>query len=173
MAQADMDIPNAPAGTTDSLRSGRDGAQRSTSQQSQAKVVEQGEASSESHAGARRSKTVRGVKRREVILFANQLSVMIDTGVPIAKALEAIARRTANPKFRQVLDSVNESLQAGQSLSRSLAQYPKVFPPIMIALLRASEASGAMDVMLNRIAIYLNRENQILTKKLGEITCVI
>lgn len=99
------------------------------------------------------------VKRDDIILLVNQLAVMLDTGVPLSEAIGGIANRTMDPKFRAILVEVTDHVESGQTLSSALAKYPRAFPPVMIALLRASEASGTMSTMLNRIATYLTKEH--------------
>ncbi len=98
------------------------------------------------------------IKRDDIILLINQLAVMLDTGVPISEAISGIAERTEDPKFRAILEDVTDHVESGNPLSSALAKYPRAFPPVMIALLRASEASGTMSSMLNRIATYLTKE---------------
>ena len=107
------------------------------------------------------------VKRADVILFVNQMAVMLDTGVPLSEAVNGIADRTADPKYREILLEITASIESGEPLSSAMSKYPKAFPPIMIALLRASEASGTMSEMLNRIALYLTKEYQILRQVRG------
>lgn len=110
------------------------------------------------------------VKRSEVITFAHQLAVMIDTGVPISEALECIMEQTANPAFRAVLTDITRQVQAGGELSTGLAAHQRVFPRIMISLVKASEASGTMGTMLDRISSYLAKEQQTLRTVRGALT---
>lgn len=105
-----------------------------------------------------------------IINVVNQLAVLIDTGVPLSEALQGITDRTIEPKFRELLQSVTDDVRSGNPLSTALAEYPKAFPPIMLALLRASEASGTMSAMLNRIALYLTKENQTAKQVRGALT---
>jgi type IV pilus assembly protein PilC len=100
----------------------------------------------------------RGVKRDDVIHFTHQLSVMIETGVTLGEALESIADQTANEHFRAVLEDVSQAVHAGQSFSSALGRHPKVFPVLLISLVQASEASGTMGQMLERVCTYLTKE---------------
>lgn len=107
------------------------------------------------------------ISRKEVISFAHQLAVMIDTGVPIGEALHCIREQTEHPKFKAVLDEVAEYVHAGGELSAAIKRYPKVFPSIMTSLIQASELSGTMGPMLERISVYLAKEYQTARKIRG------
>ncbi len=106
--------------------------------------------------------SARGVKRDEVIYFAHQMSVMIETGVTLGEALESIVEQSDNPAFRAVLQDVSDAVQSGQSFSAALARHEGVFPALMISLLKASEASGTMGPMLERVSGYLTKERNTL-----------
>ncbi|MBT8485295.1 MAG: type II secretion system F family protein [Phycisphaerales bacterium] len=134
-------------------------------------VAEEGGRPSMSATGSHRSgeTTRRGprVRRDDVTLLATQLAIMLDTGVPLAEALGSVATRTTDGRFATLLDKVVESVEAGEPLSHALGQHRGSFPTIMIALLRASEASGTMSEMLERIAGYLAKEQQTIKKIRG------
>lgn len=104
------------------------------------------------------------VKREEVISFAHQLAVMIDTGVPIVEALTCISDNATSPAFKAVIADVAAHVQSGGDLSGALKRYPKVFPTIMISLIKASEMSGTMGPMLERISAYLAKEQATYRK---------
>jgi type IV pilus assembly protein PilC len=111
----------------------------------------------------------RRVKRDQVINFAHQLAVMVDTGVPLVEALESISVQCDSPDFKAILDDVTLGVQAGTEFSAALRKYPKVFPPIMVSLIRASEMSGTMGVMLDRISGYLAKERTMVKKVRGAL----
>jgi len=104
----------------------------------------------------RRSKSK--VKREEVIHFTQQLAVMIETGVPISEALQCLREQAQTHAFAAVLDDVTSSVQGGSQLSAALRRHPAVFPAIMVSLVRASEVSGTMGPMLERVSGYLTKE---------------
>lgn len=107
------------------------------------------------------------VKRDDVIYFAHQMAIMVETGVPLGQALESVAEQTSNEHFRPILEDVSDLVQSGTCLSDALDRYPKVFPNLMVSLLRASEASGTMSSMMDRIACYLTKERQTIKKIRG------
>ena len=110
------------------------------------------------------------VKNADVISFAHQLAVMIDTGVPISEAMDCVTEQTQSPAFRAVLVDVADHVKSGGELSVALAQHRRVFPSIMISLVRASEASGTMGAMLERISSYMTKEAQTRRTVRGALT---
>ncbi|MBI1335672.1 MAG: hypothetical protein GC164_01770 [Phycisphaera sp.] len=112
----------------------------------------------------------RRVKRNDVIIFANQLAVMIETGVPISEALDCITQQFANEHFRAVLKDITGQVQGGVELSTAMRKFPRVFPTVMISLIRASEISGTMGQMLERVSNYLNNEQQTRKKIKGALS---
>lgn len=112
----------------------------------------------------------RSIRRHDVIYFAHQMAVMLDTGVPIAEALECITEQSANPHFRALMAAINDHVSAGGELSVALRKYPRVFPPIMVSLIRASEVSGSMGAMLERISKYMEKEERTRRQVKGALT---
>ncbi|MEO0514519.1 MAG: type II secretion system F family protein [Planctomycetota bacterium] len=110
------------------------------------------------------------VPRPLIIAFAHQLAVMVDTGVPISEALNCIAEQCDSADFQLVVKDVAAQVEAGGELSIALGRYPKIFPPIMVSLVRASEVSGTMGTMLERISNYMGKEYQTYKKIKGAMT---
>ncbi len=102
----------------------------------------------------------RRVKRSDVIFMSHQLAVMLETGVPISEALACIVEQAGNPHFKAVMQQVTDHVQAGGELSVAMRRHGKVFPAVMISLVRASEVSGTMAAMLERISHYLDKEER-------------
>ncbi len=119
---------------------------------------------------ARAARGGQPIKREEVIGFAAQLSVMLETGVPIAEALRALIASARNGGMKRVLALVHDSVQAGGTFSQALAAFPKVFPVLMISLVRASEATGALPLMLRRVSDYLGKERRTARQVKGALT---
>lgn len=110
------------------------------------------------------------IKRDHVITFSQQLAVMVDTGVPISEALECVRDQCDNAAFRHVLSEVTDRVQAGGELSAALAAHPKVFPQIMVSLIRAAEISGTLGRMLMVVSRYMAKEQATARKIRGAIT---
>lgn len=117
-----------------------------------------------------RTSGVGGVKREEVISFASQLAVMLETGVPLSEALDAFNESTRPGPLRRVVGIVADRIHGGVAFSAAIREYPKVFPSLMVTLLEASEASGKMSMMLGRIAEYLGKERRTARQIKGALT---
>ncbi len=110
------------------------------------------------------------VHRDDVVAFANQLSVMIDTGVPLADAISAYTEQSNGGPLGRIAGLLADRISAGVQFSSALAEHPRVFPRLMISLVRASEASGTMGTMLERVATYLGDEQRTKRKVRGALT---
>ncbi len=106
-------------------------------------------------AQVRRNEAAKRVRREDVIAFVQQISVMLETGVPLSEALDSFCKQTSRQEFRQVLKVLSDDIESGQPLSGAMAKWPRVFPGMMISLMKASEASGTLPTMLSRIGDYL------------------
>ena len=104
---------------------------------------------------------------RDVQNFTSQLAVMIRAGISIRTAVEGIAEQTANPKFRVMLEQMKKDLEGGKQFSESLMRYPKVFSPLYINMVKASELSGGFARMLDRIATYLTQQIETRSMVVG------
>ena len=100
------------------------------------------------------------VKQSELILFTTQLSVMLESGVVLSDALEAIAQQMKPGNFKIILADIVGTISSGESFSLALTPYPRVFNSMFISMVRASEASGKMPEMLNVLSGYLNADAQ-------------
>ena len=103
------------------------------------------------------------VKSIELITFTNQLSVMLESGVVLSDALEAIAEQSPPGSFKTVMVDVADKIQAGESFSVALKKYPRVFGNMFVSMVQASEASGKMSEMLDVLSEYITADEQ--TKK--------
>jgi type IV pilus assembly protein PilC len=117
----------------------------------------------------RRSEAARGVRREDVIGFCQQISVMLETGVPLSEALEALQQQAQGAQMRAVLTSLREEVYAGVPLSTALSRWPRAFPRMMISLVKASEVSGTMALMLGRIGEYLAKERRTARQVRGAL----
>jgi type IV pilus assembly protein PilC len=109
----------------------------------------------------------RRVRRQDVIFFAHQMAIMIETGVPISDALDTIVEQAGNPHFKAVLSDVTQAVQGGLEFSNALKRYPTVFPNVMVSLIRAAELSGTLGPMLDRISDYMTKEMRIAKQVKG------
>ncbi|MHC4133003.1 MAG: type II secretion system F family protein [Planctomycetota bacterium] len=110
------------------------------------------------------------VKQADLILFANQLSVMLDSGVVLSDALDAIAEQCEHGVLKTVLYDVSDKVKGGENFSKALASYPKIFNSMFISMVKASEASGKMSEMLSVLSSYLEFENETRKQIKGALT---
>lgn len=106
---------------------------------------------------------MRGVSVKNKILFTKQLAVLLKSGVPLLQALELLTEQVEG-RLRVILVTVKDDVKGGMSLADALAKYPKVFENIYIQLIRAGEASGKLEVILERLTSYLERREQVSKK---------
>jgi type IV pilus assembly protein PilC len=99
-----------------------------------------------------------GPGKKEILDFTTQLAVMIRAGISIRQALDGIAEQTTNAKFKTILMEIKGDIESGKQFSEAIAKHPKLFGPLYISMVRASEMSGAFARMLDRIAAYLRQE---------------
>ncbi len=114
------------------------------------------------------SKSTR-VSREEVINFTLQLSVMVDTGVPLSEALHALSEQEFSDPFVAVLKSIDSEVTGGKDISALFERYPRVFPHYYVSLVRASEISGTMGPMLRKLADYLVSQRETGKKVKGAL----
>ncbi|MDA0372844.1 MAG: type II secretion system F family protein [Planctomycetota bacterium] len=95
------------------------------------------------------------VKKGELEVFTRQLSTMLSAGIPLLEALEILADQAETPGFRFCLNKVVDDIRNGADLSRALEPHKNVFSDIYVSMVRAGEVSGQIDVILTRLAEYL------------------
>lgn len=105
-----------------------------------------------------------GPSQKDVQGFTSQLAVMIRAGISLRAAVEGISDQIVNPKFKVMLSQMKKDLESGKQFSDALMRYPKVFSPLYVNMVKASELSGGFSKMLDRIAVYLTQ--QIETKSM-------
>lgn len=101
---------------------------------------------------------------KHVLDFTTQLAVMIRAGIGLRSALDGIAQQTQHGKFKKVILALKNDVESGKQFSEALARHPKLFNPLYVNMVKASEMSGSFGKMLDRIAAYINQ--QIETKKM-------
>ena len=106
----------------------------------------------------------RNVKQDELSIFTRQLSTMINAGVPLTRSLNSLQEHTENPVFRDTLDSIKGDVESGVSLADALSKHPKVFSDIYVNMVRAGEAAGILDEVLNRLAVQQEKSATIRKK---------
>lgn len=106
---------------------------------------------------------VAGITPQQRILFTKQLTVLLKAGVPLLQALELLVEQFEG-SLHTMLVSVKDEIKEGISLADALKKYPKAFDKIYVQLVRAGEASGKLEVILERLTAYLERRQEIARK---------
>jgi type II secretory pathway component PulF len=95
------------------------------------------------------------------IQFYTRLAGMCDAGVPLLRCLHVIQKKGADYPAQSVLMGLAEAIESGSTFSESLAQYPKVFTPFEVNMIKAGECCGALDVILKRTSDYLKKAAEV------------
>lgn len=110
------------------------------------------------------------LSEKDKVIFSNQLSTLVDSGVDIIKAVNIISEQTSNLFLKAVLKDVTEKIKNGASLSESLAGYPQVFPVLYTALIHTGEASGNISDVLKKLAEFYEKEEEFRNSLLASLT---
>jgi type IV pilus assembly protein PilC len=113
------------------------------------------------------SKFINRVRANDRILFARQLSTLINAGLPLVQSLRSVGEQTQSKPLKVVINQVITDVEAGTALSVSLERHPKVFNKIFTSLVEAGEASGTLDKALERIATQQEKDAEIMSKVRG------
>jgi type II secretory pathway component PulF len=128
-----------------------------------------------SSASPKRFTTSTRVSRAAVESFTRELANLLAAGLPLSRALALLRREAANPAAKNVLSAVHDEVVGGLSLADSMAKWPKVFPSVYVAMVRAGEAGGFLDVVLQQIADFRTRERDLKGRVVAAMVypCVI
>jgi general secretion pathway protein F len=107
------------------------------------------------------STLVKRVRSGELSVTTRQLSILLGAGITLVASLEALISQTTNPVLKRIMAQVKESVNQGNSLAYSLSQHPKVFSQIYINMVRAGEASGTLDLVLERLAEFSEHQQAL------------
>lgn len=104
-----------------------------------------------------------GVKAKDRILFTKQLSVLLKSGIPLLQAIELLIDQMSGV-LRSILVNVKDDIKEGSSFADALKKYPKVFDNIYVQLVRAGEASGKLEIILERLTGFLERKEEMRSR---------
>ncbi len=104
------------------------------------------------------------VKPKMVSRMTRLLGTLLRSGVTLPEALAALAEQTESPRFSGVLSDIREKVNEGRSLADAMASHGKIFAPLYINMVRAGEASGALERVLDRLADFLDRQQELRGK---------
>lgn len=101
------------------------------------------------------------VSPREIGLMTRQLAGLLNAGVNLSRALQALTEQSVQPVLTEVLYTVEQSIRQGSYLSQAVARFPRVFPPVYVAMLRVGERTGGLVLCLERLAEWLDRDDRV------------
>lgn len=109
------------------------------------------------------------IKLKDMAIFCRQFAVIIAAGISILKGLEIVKEQTENKKLKKYLGEIFEDVQKGKTLSESMKKY-KDFPEMLSNMVAVGESSGTLDTIMERMALYYDKENKLNQKIKGALT---
>lgn len=106
---------------------------------------------------------IKKVSIKDISIFCRQFSVVITSGISILRGLEIVKQQTENKKLYNILNDVFEDVQKGKSLSAAMGKHPD-FPDMLVSMIEVGEASGTIDKILERMALYYDKEYRLQQK---------
>lgn len=110
-----------------------------------------------------------GVSAQELAIATRQLATLIGAGIPLVDALSALTDQIEQTRLKRVMGVVKQKVNEGASLADALKEHPKIFTELYVNMIRAGESSGALDVVLVRLADFTEGQAQLRNKILGAL----
>lgn len=109
------------------------------------------------------------IKTKDKVIFSRQMSTLINAGLPLTQSLRTVETQTSNKPLKIVIQKLIADVEAGESFSKALSKYPKVFDQVYVNLIAAGETSGTLDKALERLANQQEKDAEILSKVRGAL----
>src|SRR5438477_9935061 len=106
----------------------------------------------------------RKVKPKILMIFTRQLATLIDSGLPLLRGLNVLAKQERDPVLKNTINKLAESVQGGSTFSESLAQYPLIFNDLYVNMVKAGEVGGVLELVLTRLAEFQEKAAKIKNK---------
>jgi general secretion pathway protein F len=107
-----------------------------------------------------------GISTAELTLFTRQLSTLVQSGLPLDESLTAVSQQSESKRVKRIALGVRSAVLEGSTLGQGLSQFPNAFPPLFRATVEAGEQSGKLDLILERLADYVERRQAMQNKVL-------
>ena len=104
------------------------------------------------------------VKPKQLMTFTRQLATLQDAGLPLLRALKILLKQERNPTLREAINAMGEAVESGSTFSDALSQHPKIFDRLFVNMVKAGEAGGVLDVVLSRLAEFMEKAERIKNK---------
>jgi len=101
---------------------------------------------------------MRGIGLKDLAVFSRQFSTMVNAGLSLTRTLSILQEQTTQKKLREVIDAIRSDIEGGGTLSNALGKHPQVFSNLFVNMVKAGEAGGVLDEVLNRLANFLEKE---------------
>lgn len=105
------------------------------------------------------------VTMKDKNIIFKQMATMVNSGITVAATLDLLATQTENKTLRSVISEMRDAVGGGVTLAASMARHPNVFSNLEVALIRAGEEGGVLDVCMERLAVFVEKQN-VLQKKI-------
>ena len=104
------------------------------------------------------------VKSDDLVIFSRQLATMVDAGIALVQGLDILCEQVENKRFKAIIFNIRDDVEGGSSLSEAFSKHPRVFPTLFVSMVRAGESSGTLDLILDRLAGYLEKTGALIRK---------
>jgi type IV pilus assembly protein PilC len=106
----------------------------------------------------------KAVNKEGLTTFTRQMATLLNAGLPLLRSLEVMVRQQKNPAFKEILESLAENVRSGNSFSDGLEMHPKLFDNLYVNMVRAGEAGGVLEVVLDRLASFMEKAEKTRKK---------
>ncbi len=110
------------------------------------------------------------VSGKDIVVFTRQLSTMINAGLPLVQGLEILEKQQANPTFKKGLGAIRTDVEAGSTLADAMKKHSKIFDNLYTNMIEAGETGGILDVILTRLALFMEKSMALKKKIKGAMT---
>ncbi|AQQ71389.1 General secretion pathway protein F [Limihaloglobus sulfuriphilus] len=104
------------------------------------------------------------LRRCDVEMFTRELGSLLAAGMPLSRSLKILVRETEKPALAHLVQTIYDNVSNGMSLGDAMRQWPKVFPPVYIAMIQAGETGGFLELVLAQIADFRSRERDLMSR---------
>ncbi len=111
-----------------------------------------------------------GISLKDKLMFTQNMSVMISSGLPISRAVKNISEQSSNKRLKEIMGKVFDDLQAGMTFADSLGKFPAVFNELFVNMIRVGESSGNLEEILEILTVQLEKEHDLKSKIKGAMT---
>ncbi len=112
----------------------------------------------------------KGVGVKDLAVFTRQFATMVNAGLPLVQCLDILGRQLEKPHFKKVVQDVMADVEGGTTLAEAMEKHPKIFSDLYVNMIAAGEAGGILDVILNRLAVFLEKADALARKVKGAMT---